>query len=156
MVSRIVLYLIIFLLMAPASALAGCGCSNVREIYGEYITDEVIRFRGGLTPREEAMSRIEQKTLVSEDRFILWDVARYNSPYYEVVCHQVPQDEGNIPSPSERWGDFYGFGVDRDVINVIYVNSSSDEGPRYHFEVVGEELWLFYDGWFYRMRRVSS
>ncbi|MBW6392592.1 hypothetical protein [Billgrantia antri] len=156
MVNRLVLFFLGFLLFMPASALAACDCSNVREVFGEYTTVEVTRFRGGLTPREEAMDRVDKKILVSEDLFFLWDGVRYESPSYEMVCHPVTQDEGEVTPPSERRGDFYGFGMDRDVINVIYVNSLSEEGPRYHFEVVGDELWFFYDGWFYRMKRVSS
>lgn len=139
----------------PTAVLAGCNCSGFQETFAEYITTEVRRYRGGLTPREEAISRIDEKALVSEDLFFLWDAVRYEAPHYEVICHRVPQEEGEVPLPSERWGNFYGFGMERDVIELLYITSSNEEGPRFRFEIVDDELWAFLDGWFYRMKRIS-
>jgi hypothetical protein len=138
------------------TAFAGCGCPDWREAVGEYDTVEVERYRGGQTSREEAMEQINKKILISESQFSILGEVTYNEPVYEIICYPVPQEEGEVPLPSERRGDFYGFGMDRDVINVLYVTPLREEGPRYHFEVVGDELWFFFDGWFYRTRRVSN
>lgn len=133
-----------------------CDCPSWREVTGEYSTVEVNHYRGGQTSRDEAMERIDKKILISESQFSLWDEVHYSAPFYEVICYPVPQGEGEVPEPSERRGDFYGFGMDRDIINVLYVTPIKEEGPRYHFEVVGDELWFFFDGWFYRTRRISD
>lgn len=139
----------------PTATLANCNCTRLQETFAEYLTVDVSRYQGGLTPRAEAISHIDAKVIVSEDVFILWDEARYDTPHYEVICHRVPQEEGEVPLASERWGNFYGFGIDRDVIELLYVASSRGEGPQYRFEIVGDELWAFLDGWFYRMERIS-
>lgn len=155
MVRRFLFVLLPALLCAiPVPAFAVCGCPEWREVAGEYITVEVERYRGGQTSRGEAVEKINKKILLSESRFSIWGENIYHEPVYEVNCYPVPQEEGEVPLPSERRGDFYGFGMDRDVINVIYVSSMVEKGPRYHFEVVGDELWFFFDGWFYRARRV--
>lgn len=157
MVRRFLFVLFPILLCAiPVPAFAGCGCPDWREVTGEYITVEVERYRGGQTSRGEAAEKINKKILLSENWFSIWGEVIYNEPIYEVNCYPVPQKEGDVTLPSERRGDFYGFGMDRDFIDVIYVSSMVEEGARYHFEVVGDELWFFFDGWFYRTRRVSD
>lgn len=135
---------------------AGCDCPAWREVVGEYNTVEVERYRGGQTPREKAIEKIDEKIVIDENQFSIWGDVIYSDPYYEINCYPVPQEEGEVTPPSERRGDFYGFGMDRDIIDVLYVSSLNEEGPRYHFEVVGDELWFFYDGWFYRTKRVSN
>ncbi|MDI5934904.1 hypothetical protein [Halomonas kalidii] len=142
-----------FLILVPTTTLAHCDCPGLREVIGEYTTVEVTRYRGGLTSVEEAEQHVGESAKVFESEFSLWEEVRYEAPSYEVVCHSVPQEEGDVPRPSERWGNFYGFGVDREVIEVLHVIPSKDEGPRYVFEIVGDELWAFLDGWFYRMKR---
>ncbi|MGQ4880704.1 hypothetical protein ACOJCM_19235 [Billgrantia sp. LNSP4103-1] len=143
------------LLFMPAAALADCACSDFRKVRGEYTTVEISRYGGGLTPREEAVERIDKKALISHDHFSLWDELRYDSPNYKIDCHPVPQEEGEVPLPTERWGNFYGYGMDRNVIEVFSIFPSKQEGPRIIFEIVEDELWFFSDGWFYRMKRVT-
>ena len=60
-----------------------------------------------------------------------------------------------LNAKNEEANDFYGSGMDRDVVNELKVTPVQKEGPRYHFEVVQDELWFFFDGWFYRMERVG-
>ncbi len=114
------------------------------------------RFRGGMTTREDAMGHMGERLLISRELFRLWNEVRYANPYYKVICHPVQREEGEVPLPTERWGNFYGFGMDRQVIVLLYVIPTSEEGPRYSFEIVNDEIWLFYDGWFYRTKRVSD
>lgn len=145
-----------FFIFASAMVFADCGCPSWKKVTGNYNTIEARRYRGGQTTRDEAMELIGKNILISESQFSLWGEVDYSRPVYEVNCYPVPKEEGEVPLPSERRGDFYGFGMDRSVINVLYVSSLKDEGPRYHFEVVEDELWFFFDGWFYRTKRISS
>lgn len=140
----------------PFAVLADFDCPSFREVQGEYKAVEVTRYGGGLTPREEAIGRINKKVIVAESHFLFWDELRYEDPIYEVVCHPVPQEEGEVPLPTERWGNFYGFGMDREVVKIIHITPSKGEGPGLRLEIVDDELWFFSDGWFYRMRRVSN
>lgn len=123
---------------------------------GEYAVVEVRHYRGGQTLRDDAMGRIGEKVALLESEFLIWDKLIYRFPSYEVACYPVPQEEGEVVVPWERRSNFYGFGIDRAVIDVLYVTPLNEEGPRYQFEVVDNELWYFSDGWFYRMERVAD
>lgn len=136
-------------------ALAEARCIDLQEIWGRYDVVDVSRYRGGLTPQSEAKERIGKNTLVSEELFSHWSKVNYEAPLYDMACHVIPLEEGEVAVPWKRRSDFYGIGMDRDVVNVLEVISVSEKGPRYKFEVVDDELWFFFDGWFYRMERVS-
>lgn len=153
MVRQCLASLLALLVVAPLVALADCSCPILRDVIGEYTTMEVTRYRGGLTSTEEAEQRIGERTKVSGNTFSLWGEVEYDEPYYEVACRSGRQEEGEVAVPSERWGSFYGFGDDRDVIVILYVLPAENEGARLSLEIVGDELWFFHDGWFYRMKR---
>lgn len=156
MAIRFVLSLCVsFLYFFPPNIFADSACQDWQELTGEYAVVEVSRYRGGLTSLEEAKGRIGEKAIVAERNFSIWDKEDYIDPHYEIACYPVPQEEGEVPMPWERRGNFYGFGVDREVITVFSVTPEKEEGPRYHFEVVSDELWFFFDGWLYQMKRVG-
>lgn len=156
MVTRLVVSLCMFFLcFFPSSVFANFFCPEWQTLTGEYAVVEVNHYRGGLTSLKEAKDRIGKKAIVSERIFSIWGKEYYVDPHYEIACYPVPQEEGEVPMPWERRGNFYGFGVDREVIVVLSVTPEKEEGPRYHFEVVQDELWFFFDGWFYRMERVG-
>ena len=132
---------------------ADSECVDLKEMWGRYDVVDVSRYRGGLTSEIEAKRRIGQHALISEDEFFIWDKANYKDPLYDAACHHITLVEGEVTVPWERRSDFYGIGMDRKVINVLKVTSVNEEGLRYQFEVVEDELWYFSDGWFYRMER---
>lgn len=144
-----------FLYFFPLSVIADFVCQDWQELKGKYTVVEVSHYRGGLTSLEEAEGRIGEKAIVTGRVFSIWDKEYYVDPHYEIACYPVPQEEGEVPMPWERRGNFYGFGVDREVIVVLSVTPEKEEGPRYHFEVVSDELWFFFDGWLYRMERIG-
>lgn len=135
--------------------LAELDCIGLQEIWGRYDVVEVSRYRGGLTSQSEANENIGKSTLVSEEGFSFWGKVNYASPIYDMTCQPIPLEEGEVTVRWERKSDFYGIGMDRDVVNELKVTPVQKEGPRYHFEVVQDELWFFFDGWFYRMERVG-
>ncbi|MCC5881489.1 MAG: hypothetical protein JJU25_02465 [Halomonas sp.] len=146
-------FLPVSLSFAQPAALANCDCPSLQDIAGEYITTEIARYRGGLTSPEQAERRIGVSTRVTEHAFSLWNEVYYEAPSYEVVCHSQRQEEGEVAAPSERWGYFYGFGVDRNTIVTLDIVPSEQDGARLSFEFVDDELWAFIDGWFYRLER---
>jgi len=151
---------IIFVVLTPFAfvsglALAEPDCIGLQEIWGRYDVVEVSRYRGGLTSQSEAKERVGKSTLVSEEVFLFWDKVNYETPIYDMACQPIPLEEGEVTVRWERKSDFYGIGMDRDVVNELKVTPVQEEGPRYHFEVVSDELWFFFDGWFYRMERVG-
>lgn len=149
----------ILLSLAPLFLVSGLAsaeseCIGLEEMWGEYEVTEVSRYRGGLTSETEAKQHIGQHVLVSEEKFLLWNKANYADPLYDAACHPILLVEGEVTVPWERKSDFYGIGMDRTVINSLNVDPVNEEGLRYQFEVIDEELWYFSDGWFYRMKRV--
>src|SRR5690554_4462639 len=156
MVKRIVITIALSqLALANGPAFAEPDCISLQEIWGRYDVVDVSRYRGGLTSQSEAMERMGKRTLVSEEMFSLWGEVSYKAPLYDMRCHPIPLAEGEVTVRWERRSDFYGIGMDRDVVNVLEVTPIQEEGPSYHFEVAQDELWFFFDGWFYRMERVG-
>lgn len=129
--------------------------ASLEAIYGEYFVANVERYRGGLTSSEEALKKIDTLVTLKESDFAFWDGMIYENPVYEIEDHSVSSGEGNVPSSDERFGSFYGYGHERDNIRTLNVYSKESSEPPYVFEVVEDELWMFLDGWFYRLERAS-
>ena len=151
---------IIFVVLTPFAfvsglALAEPDCIGLQEIWGRYDVVEVSRYRGGLTSQSEAKERVGKSTLVSEEMFSFWGEMNYEAPVYDTACQPIPVEEGEVTVRWERKSDFYGIGMDRSVVNELKVTPVNEQGPRHQFEVVDDELWYFFDGWFYRMERVA-
>lgn len=134
---------------------AGCN-ESLERIYGEYNIESVERYRGGLTSREQASSHLNTHVSINEDEFVFWNGVIYRDPVYEIENYASLSEEGNVPGPSERYGNFYGYGQEREEIRVINVRSQEANSQPYMFEVVEGELWLFLDGWFYRFKKILS
>jgi len=144
-----------FFISVSTITLADRSCLELQYIFGEYTTVEISRYRGGLTSLGEAEQRIGKSVEVFKDVFSLWEEAHYETPLYELACHSITQAEGEVPSLSERvLSRFYGYGLDRDTVELLNVSSyNNDDGFDYVFEIVDDELWFFFDGFFYRMKR---
>ncbi|MFB9866085.1 hypothetical protein [Vreelandella sulfidaeris] len=129
---------------------------TLERLYGIYVVSNVERYRGGLTSSEDAFKQVNTLVAVKESEFSFWDGTIYENPIYEMEDHLVSNDEGVVPSSAERFGDFYGYGHERDNIKTLNVYSKESSEFPYIFEVVEDELWMFLDGWFYRLERTSS
>lgn len=140
---------------APAVGSGSCRAGNAVDMYiGTYTVVAVENYGGGLTTEAAAKSRIGQDVVVSKDTFKVRDttIAR---PSYSIACYPMPKREGEVPV--DRWSNFYGFGTDRSVVEVLEVQDPAlnDSAPEFHLEVVktdeGIELWELYDGWLFRL-----
>lgn len=128
----------------------------LNSLYGVYEVAHIERYRGGLTSREEAFKQLDTLVKVEKSEFSFWDGTVYENPIYEIKEHSVLNLEGTVPSPSEKFGNFYGYGQEREKIRTLSVYSQEPNNPPYMFEVVEDSLWMFLDGWFYRLERISS
>lgn len=128
----------------------------LEALYGDYFVANIERYRGGLTSNEEAFNKLDTAVVVKESEFSFWEGIIYENPIYEIEDHPVSSGEGNVPSSAEKFGSFYGYGHERDNIRTLNVYSKETNEPPYMFEVVEDELWMFLDGWFYRLEKASS
>lgn len=129
--------------------------ASLEALYGDYLVANAERYRGGLTSSVEALNKLNTLVVVKENEFSFWDGTTYEYPVYEIEDHPVSSGEGNVPSSAERFGSFYGYGHERDNIRTLNVYSKASNEPPFMFEVVEDELWMFLDGWFYRLERAS-
>lgn len=129
--------------------------ATLEALYGDYLVANVERYRGGLTSSDEALKKLDTLVVVKENEFSFWDGTIYENPVYEIEDHPVSSGEGNVSSPAERFGSFYGYGHERGNIRTLNVYSKESNASPYMFEVVDDELWMFLDGWFYRLERAS-
>ncbi|MCP1316006.1 MULTISPECIES: hypothetical protein [unclassified Halomonas] len=127
----------------------------IDSVYGLYEVHLIERYRGGLTTREEAFLRQDSRISVQEDVFTFWNDDVCENPHYAIENHYVNEIEGEVSSSSERYGNFYGYGEDRNVINELSVACHENDDATYSFEIVNGELWLFLDGWFYQLQRTA-
>jgi len=142
-----------------SGAVAGQGM-DAAQLMGRWRVVSARRHRGGLTSEAEAEGNIGKAVVISRDRLSLRDTV-ISRPRYEISCHpRLP--EGEVPTPSERWSNFYGFGMGRPEIVAldVYDLSWKKDYPYIRFEIVdgehGQELWEMFDGWLYRMERVAD
>lgn len=151
--------LISFVALVPlASVHAGGGEKSelVEYLYGAYCVVNIEQYRGGLTSREHALRQLNAHVTVKKSEFSFGDGSVYETPVYQIENQALPKGEGNVPGVSERFGNFYGFGLERESITTLRVQDRSSNEQPYVFEVVDSQLWLFLDGWFYRLERASS
>jgi len=127
-----------------------CSDRSLDDLYTSYVIYDVIKYRGGLTSEASAKAHVGEKVLVDLNAFQVRDVV-IQDPSYEFACYP-PQREGEI-SPN-RWSDFYGFGLDREFIEVVHVYGKGDasEEVLINLEVRDSELWEMHDGWIYMMK----
>ena len=158
MVNIFKLFFIIFALFLSPWAFSKDFFANqsLENVYGVYAVEEVERYRGGLTSQEEALSRIGALITVEDKKFLFWESLTCENPIYKVDVHNVLSDEGSIPGAADRHGNFYGYGVDREFVRTLLVSCQNSDGASYLFEVVENELWLFLDGWFYKLEKAPS
>lgn len=141
---------------APTTGDGSCRVGSAVDKYlGTYTVMAVENYGGGLTTEAAAKSRIGQNVVVSKNTFRIRDTA-IARPTYSISCYPMPKREGEVAV--DRWSNFYGFGTDRSVIEVLEVQDPvlNDAAPELHLEVIkgedGIELWELYDGWLFRMK----
>lgn len=151
--------LICLVFLTPFSSAYAGGVEEgelLENLYGVYEVANIERYRGGLTSREEAFKQLGRLVTVKKNEFSFWDGDIYENPIYEIKDHSVLNLEGNVPSASEKFGNFFGYGQEREKVRTLSVYSQEPNEPPYIFEVVAGNLWMFLDGWFYTLERVSS
>lgn len=151
-------FLLLLALVVSLAATAESLGSNesVQALYGIYSVEDIARYRGGLTTKEQAWNQLNEQVEIKDNKFLFWGGVSYEDPVYEIQEHPVLNTEGSVPGSVERYGNFYGYGQERDVIRTLNVHEEGLNEPTYVFEVVGDELWFFFDGWFYRLEKVLS
>lgn len=158
MVNTLIAFICSIVLTSFSSAYAG-GVEEgdlLEDLSGVYEVANVERYRGGLTSREEAFKQLDKIVSVKKNEFSFWDGTVYENPIYETKDHSVLNLEGNVPSASEKLGNFFGYGQERENIRTLNVYSQEPHQPPYMFEIVEGSLWMFLDGWFYRLEKISS
>ena len=136
---------------------AGCGsagakrCPELRpiaDLYAVYEVVDVEKYRGGLTTQEQAEALVGQEIELDAQRFSLGETT-IEEPQYRLQCHPSPV-EGEVSAG--RWSNFYGYGIERQHVEVLEVIATHETEASYQLEVIGpRELWWLYDGWLYRM-----
>lgn len=126
---------------------------TLERLYGVYVVSNIERYRGGLTSSEDAFKQLNTLVALKENAFSFGDETVFENPIYAIEDHSVTDQEGVVPSSTERFGNFYGYGQDRENIRTLSVYSNEPNETPYIFEVVQDKLWLFLDGWFYRLER---
>ncbi len=131
-----------------------CNNKDISQYLVSYQVFDVIRYSGGLTTDAQAKEMVGRQASLLATTFSFLDKF-VNQPVYKLQCyHGLP--EGEVTN--HRWSDFYGFAIDRKVVEVIAVYDSDDalDEPTYYFEILGEQLWYSYDGWLVKMRKSST
>ncbi|WFE70799.1 hypothetical protein P8S55_13545 [Halomonas sp. M1] len=128
----------------------------LEKLYGVYFVANIERYRGGLVSNEEAFRHLNSLVVIKEDEFSFLDRAFYGKPIYDIEVHAIQNEEGNVPRADERFGNFYGYGQERENIRTLTVDGKKLNEPPYIFEVVEDMLWFFSDGWFYRLEKHST
>jgi len=110
----------------------------------------VVKYGGGLTSESSAESRIAKNLLLEPDLFEVGDVS-IPDPLYEFACYPLQREE---EISANRWSNFYGFGLDREFIEVVHVYEEGDAtGDGFlNLEVLDGELWEMHEGWIYTMK----
>ncbi|CAH1043266.1 hypothetical protein [Halomonas sp. TD01] len=158
MVSILKMLISFVALVTLTSSYAGGVEKNelIEYLYGTYCVTKIEQYRGGRTSRENALRQLNAQVKVNKREFLFWDGSVYEDPAYQIENHSVLKGEGNVPEVSERFGSFYGVGLERESITTLSVQSRSLNELPYIFEVVDRQLWLFLDGWFYTLEKTSS
>lgn len=149
----------VFLLLALAMAQAAePSCPEAHRLDGLWGRYEIVgyeRYGGSLLSKEKVAELARGKLEFQADYFRLRGT-ELKAPHYKLKC-QPAVAEGSVPSPSDRFSNFYGFGMERKTIKFIDVYSEkAARHPLHRLEVVGDELWELYAGWLFKMKRVQE
>ncbi|MBU2850181.1 hypothetical protein [Acidithiobacillus ferrivorans] len=142
------------------SAMGRCKALSVAQFIGAYRIDSVDRYAGGITSKAQANGFVGRTVKISGKVFKSAITHKtIVNPVYAISCYPVLQTEGDVPIPhwGAYWSNFYGFGVNRKVIEVLEVHSQKSNAGAIidWFEIVRDGntllLWNLHDGWLYRM-----
>ncbi len=138
---------------APAAntTCADASPPPLSELMGHYVVKSADRYRGGLTTPETAQGRVGN-TVVVADEIFRQEAKEIQSPDYDLVCHDVPHTEGEVPTNEQRMlTTFHGMRSDRSVVWELVVLDPGTGDREAAFEVLADagavELWYLYDGW---------
>lgn len=150
------------------AVIADCNERPVKEVYGSYVYDKprlapaaslrlTVEETYGDYKRIEPPQSLRVPTASDVQRYVGREVsiepARFRegdsvivNPRYEVTCYRTSD---------YWWSDVFGFGVDRDVIDVLRVYRPEDTSPiaPHMFEIVGDDLWRATISWLFVIRR---
>lgn len=118
-----------------------CVERPVAEVYGNYVYAQYLKMHGheGDAMHEKmAQAYIGRKVRIAPDRFEMVG-SSIDGPVYQMSCYTFV--EGEIGR--KYLSDFWGFGKDRPVVDVLRVYRPDDIDRRspHIFEVVGDDLW---------------
>lgn len=140
----------------PAAPPANETCADASppamdSLMGDYTVKSADRYRGGLTTPEAAQGRVGNTVVVTDEVF-RQEAKEIQSPGYDLVCHDVPHVEGEVPTNEQRMlTTFYGLRGDRFVVWELIVLDPETGEREAAFEVLADtgavELWYLYDGW---------
>lgn len=125
--------------------LCECESKNIQDYFGEYEFKSYLKYGGGLTTETDLIG-FEESVLVIEKEKFKYKNLYIKKPEYKLVCEPQAQVEGEVPV--EKYSDFFGFNVNREVRMLFHIRDQ--EGRLVEvFEVVnGADIWVPYDGWF--------
>ncbi|KDM90357.1 hypothetical protein [Photobacterium galatheae] len=129
-----------------------CGNISVNEYFSNYQVYDLNMYRGSLQTEEEARDWAGKGAIVKQDMFQIRNI-KISNPHYEIKCYK-PFIEGEVPLPSQRLSNFYGVGIERKRIDILYVYDPKlkRETPSTQFDIVGKELWWLPNGWLYKLK----
>jgi hypothetical protein len=128
---------------------------HISPYLATYKITAIARYGGGLTTETTAKKTIGTGMILSKKLYSVRNFSIEN-PAYQLKCYQQPEEEGDVPLRSERWSDFYGFGMDRKIIKVleVYHVKKDPKYPKFFLEIIdNSEIWRMSDGWLYTMKK---
>jgi hypothetical protein len=144
--------LVVSILLSGCMSTPASACPQIRPLSDLFAVYEVVaveKYRGGLTSQTQAESLVGTEVEISMALFRMVDET-ITQPGYQIRCHTVPA-EGEVST--DRWSNFYGYGMDRQYVEVLEVSENEGASLEYLFEVISpQELWRLHDGWLYRLR----
>lgn len=147
---------------APASnTSASFKEKDLSDYMGTYKVIAVKKYGGGLTSKAQAMQYMgKPMIMLSTARVTVSGNSSIKAPRYTIVCQPKPT-EGEVVPRGARYSDFYGFGMDRNVVSVLQVRDPADKDPTpyYEFELLRSggknEIWYMDDGWLYELEQAQ-
>ena len=139
---------------------------DLSTIYGRYEIYEADKYRGSVsTTAAEAQAWVGQELIVTATLFKYPSGLRIENPVYKTWFYPH-QPSGNVPGRGERWSSFYlGFQgqapgndfIGDEIIEVYKPGGTVPDGPWQYLEVIGtNELWVGFDGWYYKARKTTQ
>jgi hypothetical protein len=134
--------------------------NNIAPYFGTYKVVDVAEF-GNLPTEATVKENIGKEMVLSKNLFHIGVVqVSISNPVYKLKCYkQTAEEEGNVPLRTERWSNFYGFGMDRKIIKVLegYDVKKDVINPLTKIELIDfDEVWYMDGTRRYKMKKTSA